>query len=55
MVAFIVPEGTAPSLDQIKELVSDQIAPYAAPKEVVIVDTLPRTESGKIRRALLDG
>ena len=55
VVAFIVPEGTAPSLDQIKELVSDQIAPYAAPKEVVIVDTLPRTESGKIRRALLDG
>ena len=31
-------------------IVADAIAPWAAPKELVIVDDLPRTAAGKVRR-----
>ncbi|HEX3793247.1 MAG TPA: AMP-binding protein [Acidimicrobiales bacterium] len=52
VVAWVVP---VPHLDQpdaveLKELVAASLAPWAAPKEVVFVDALPRTASGKVRR-----
>jgi O-succinylbenzoic acid--CoA ligase len=51
VVAWVVPGATVPDEDELKELVASAIAPWAAPKEIVITDELPRTESGKIRRA----
>lgn len=53
VVAWIVPKDDAPSLDDLRRVVADTIAPWAAPKELVIVDDLPRTASGKIRRRAL--
>lgn len=53
VVAWIVPTDDAPSLDDLRQAVADTIAPWAAPKELVIVDDLPRTASGKIRRRAL--
>jgi O-succinylbenzoic acid--CoA ligase len=53
VVAWIVPKDDAPSLDDLRRVVADTIAPWAAPKELVIVDELPRTASGKIRRRAL--
>jgi O-succinylbenzoic acid--CoA ligase len=53
VVAWIVPTDDAPSLDDLRKVVADAIAPWAAPKELVIVDDLPRTASGKIRRRAL--
>lgn len=53
VVAWIVPTDEAPSLEELRRLVADTIAPWAAPKELVIVDDLPRTASGKIRRRAL--
>jgi o-succinylbenzoate---CoA ligase len=53
VVAWVVPAGDAPSLDDLRRVVSDAVAPWAAPKELVIVDDLPRTASGKIRRRAL--
>ena len=53
VVAWIVPADDAPSLDELRQVVADTIAPWAAPKELVIVDDLPRTASGKIRRRAL--
>ena len=54
VVAWVVPKGDAPSLEELRRVVADTIAPWAAPKELVIVDGLPRTASGKVsRRALL--
>ena len=50
VVAWIVPDGDAPSLEHIKTVVTDELAPYCAPKELVVVSELPRTPSGKIRR-----
>jgi o-succinylbenzoate---CoA ligase len=54
VVAWVVPAGPAPSLDQLRDVVTETLAPWAAPKELVIVDDLPRTPAGKVRRRLLD-
>ncbi len=53
VVAWVVPTEDAPSLDELRKVVADTIAPWAAPKELVIVDDLPRTASGKVRRRAL--
>jgi O-succinylbenzoic acid--CoA ligase len=53
VVAWIVPADDAPTLDELRRVVADTIAPWAAPKELVIVDDLPRTASGKVRRRAL--
>jgi acyl-coenzyme A synthetase/AMP-(fatty) acid ligase len=49
-----VPYGDAPSLDELRGMVADIIAPWAAPRELVIVDDLPRTAAGKVRRRELE-
>jgi o-succinylbenzoate---CoA ligase len=51
VVAWVVPADEPPRLEELKELVAGTIAPWAAPKEVVLVAALPRTASGKVRRA----
>ena len=53
-MAWVVPADDGPSLDELREMVADAIAPWAAPKEIVLVDDLPRTAAGKIRRRALD-
>lgn len=52
VVAWVVPAPSAdpPSLGALAELVRSTLSPWAAPKELVIADTLPRTTSGKVRR-----
>jgi o-succinylbenzoate---CoA ligase len=54
VVAWVVPSGEEPSLEQLREMVTETLAPWAAPKELVIVEDLPRTSAGKVRRRLLD-
>jgi O-succinylbenzoic acid--CoA ligase len=55
VVAWVVPAGDAtPSLQQLRDLVAETLAAWAAPKELVIVDDLPRTAAGKVRRRELD-
>ncbi|MHB8219624.1 MAG: class I adenylate-forming enzyme family protein [Acidimicrobiales bacterium] len=55
VVAWLVPAdpGDPPSLGEIADLVRSRLAPWAAPKELVVVGALPRTPSGKVRRASL--
>lgn len=50
VVAWVVPTDDAPPLDELRRMVADGIAPWAAPKELVLVDDLPRTAAGKVRR-----
>lgn len=52
VVAYVVPTDRAapPSIDAIREKVKETLPAYAAPKELAIVDQLPRTPSGKVRR-----
>ena len=52
VVAWVVPKdpSTPPSLGDVVELVRAVLPPWAVPKELVLVDRLPRTASGKVRR-----
>ncbi len=54
VVAWVVPVEGGPSLDELGQMVSDGMAPWAAPKELVLVDDLPRTAAGKVRRRALE-
>ena len=53
VVAWVVPEdpGAPPTLAALRELVRAEVAPWAAPKELVLCASLPRTPSGKVRRS----
>ena len=50
VVAWVVPVGDGPTLDELRGMVAEGLAPWAAPKELVLVDHLPRTAAGKVRR-----
>jgi o-succinylbenzoate---CoA ligase len=54
VVAWVVPTDDAPTLEELRELVAEVVAPWAAPKELIIVDDLPRTAAGKVRRRELE-
>jgi O-succinylbenzoic acid--CoA ligase len=55
VVAWVVAAtDDGPSLDDLRQMVAEGIAPWAAPKELVLVDHLPRTPSGKVQRRALD-
>jgi O-succinylbenzoic acid--CoA ligase len=54
VVAWVVPIEGGPSLAELRQIVTDGIAPWAAPKEMILVDDLPRTAAGKVRRRELD-
>jgi O-succinylbenzoic acid--CoA ligase len=53
VVAWVVAADpdSPPSLDELRGWVSARLAPWAAPRQLVVVTTLPRTSSGKVRRA----
>jgi O-succinylbenzoic acid--CoA ligase len=55
VVAWVVPADPAapPTLAALRELVSARLAPWAAPRQLVVVGALPRTESGKVARRSL--
>ncbi|MDP1793013.1 MAG: AMP-binding protein [Acidimicrobiales bacterium] len=53
VVAFVVPDGTPPTLDTLRARVKETLPAYCAPKELVILDALPRTPSGKVQRTKL--
>jgi o-succinylbenzoate---CoA ligase len=52
LVACVIPRDPAvpPALDELRALVGDELAPFAAPKELVLLSTLPKTSIGKLRR-----
>jgi O-succinylbenzoic acid--CoA ligase len=52
VVAWVVPsDGAAPpTLDRLRALVKEHLAPWAAPRELVVIDSLPKTGLGKVRR-----
>jgi O-succinylbenzoic acid--CoA ligase len=55
VVAWIVLSDAShpPALAELRAVVAEHVAPYAAPREAIVVDTLPRTSMGKVRRHLL--
>ncbi|MDQ6840240.1 MAG: AMP-dependent synthetase, partial [Actinomycetota bacterium] len=55
VVAWVIPRTPSqpPDLDALRRAVTDELAGFAAPRELVLVDELPKTSIGKIRRSLL--
>ncbi len=55
VVAFVVPSDPdrPPTLAELRDFVADRIGRHKAPRELEIVPELPRTVSGKLRRAAL--
>lgn len=52
--AFIVARtGDATSPDALKAFVRERLEPYKCPREIVVVETLPRTHLGKVDRGKL--
>ncbi len=49
--AVVVPRGDAPSLDSLRAHVKRSHPSFVAPRRLVVVDELPRTPLGKLRRA----
>ena len=48
VVAWIVPRETPPTLDDLRAWTKASLPPFCAPREVRIVEALPRTALGKI-------
>jgi O-succinylbenzoic acid--CoA ligase len=55
VAAWVVPADPArpPTLAALRGFASEQLPAYAAPKQLTLVDTLPRTALGKVARHLL--
>ncbi len=53
VTAWIVPDGTAPSADELAEFTSATLAPYKRPRLVHVVEALPRNALGKLVRSQL--
>jgi len=53
VVAWVVPVDRAlpPTLEELREHSRERLARFKAPRELNVVDALPRTPSGKLRRA----
>lgn len=52
VVAWVVAADASapPTLDRLRARVKEQLAPWAAPRELVVVGELPKTALGKVRR-----
>jgi O-succinylbenzoic acid--CoA ligase len=56
VVAWVVPAAdAAPTLDALRATVKEELGAWCAPKQLVLVDALPKTALGKVRRAALAG
>ncbi|MGH2728698.1 MAG: class I adenylate-forming enzyme family protein [Actinomycetota bacterium] len=57
VVAYVIPADPShpPALAEVREFVAARLARHKAPREIVAVSSLPRTPSGKLRRALIRG
>jgi O-succinylbenzoic acid--CoA ligase len=56
VVAFVVPSGNdPPDLAGLRDWVKQTLPGYCAPRELVLVDELPRTSIGKVRKDALLG
>jgi acyl-CoA synthetase (AMP-forming)/AMP-acid ligase II len=55
LVAFVVPVAGAPAdADALKSHVRENLANYKVPRDIYLVDALPRTSTGKVIRAELE-
>ena len=50
-VAFVeLREGASPQPSELRSWCSDRLAPYQCPRDIVVVENLPRNPTGKVQR-----
>jgi O-succinylbenzoic acid--CoA ligase len=56
VVAWVIPtQGASPTLAGLRTFVAERLPAFSAPKEMHLVESLPRTGLGKVQRHLLQG
>ncbi|MFL6238517.1 MAG: AMP-binding protein [Actinomycetes bacterium] len=55
LAAFVVPANGSPDVEELRSFVKQNLANYKVPRDIQIVDELPRTETGKVLRRELRG
>ena len=56
VAAWVVPAaGCAVEIEALRERCTPLLAPHKRPKKLTVMDSLPRTALGKLRRAELPG
>ncbi|MFI9800064.1 AMP-binding protein [Streptomyces sp. NPDC052302] len=56
VVAYaVLREGARPDAEALRAFVKAELAPYKCPREIVFLDALPRTATGKLQRFRLRG
>ncbi|MFE9771703.1 AMP-binding protein [Streptomyces sp. NPDC005931] len=50
VVAYVVARGAARDADALRAFVKSELAPYKCPREIVFMEALPRTATGKLQR-----
>lgn len=51
VVAYtVLRAGARPDAEALREFVKAELAPYRCPREIVFLDALPRTATGKLQR-----
>ena len=53
VTAFVVPRSEPPTLADLRALVTESMPAFCAPKDMRLVESLPRTALGKVQRHLL--
>ncbi len=53
VVAVVVPEGQGTSAEAIKAALSGQLARFKQPKEIILLEALPRNTMGKVQKKAL--
>lgn len=53
VVAVVVPEGQGTSAEAIKAALTGQLARFKQPKEIILLDALPRNTMGKVQKKAL--
>ncbi|TNM67684.1 AMP-binding protein [Streptomyces sp. NP160] len=53
LVAYVVPEGPALQVPQLRRAVRSALPAFMVPEQVVLLEALPRTERGKLDRSAL--
>ncbi|MDR3637953.1 MAG: amino acid adenylation domain-containing protein [Isosphaeraceae bacterium] len=53
LVAYLVPSGEAPTTQELRRYLARRLPEYLLPSVTVVVDSLPRTPSGKVDRRRL--
>lgn len=53
VVAVVVPEGEGTSAEAITAALSGQLARFKQPKEIILLDALPRNTMGKVQKKAL--